>query len=99
MPYYRQRRRTRGYRPRARFSRSYARPVRRRSRTQSRRVNRTTYRRQRVVRGRTQFSRRSVRRRRTRTARPRTIRIVVQTVQASPTSLGVKGNQPTRAVF
>lgn len=93
MPYYRQRRRTRGYRPRGRFSRartSYARPRRRRVYSGNRGRN------TRVVRGRRRMARQPVRRR---TARPRTIRIVVQTVSASPTSLGVKGNQPTRAVF
>jgi len=47
---------------------------------------------------------RPVRRRRTSsrrraTSRQRTIRIVVQTVGASPVALGMKGAQPTRRMF
>lgn len=65
-----------------------------------RRSTRRTYR----AAPRRSYRSRPVRRRRTSTrrratSRQRTIRIVVQTVAASPVALGMKGAQPTRRMF
>jgi len=96
-----------GYRRRRR--RTYGRPVvtRRRRMTGARRYGRarSSFRRTRSSNyGRYQRSpmvrrRRATRRAGVRRARPRTIRIVVQTVSTSPVALGDKGKQPTRALF
>lgn len=70
-----------------------ARYYRRRARSTSYRygARRSTY--------RSRYSRSRSRRRVSRRSSSRTVRIVVQTVAASPTSMGMKSIQPVRARF
>lgn len=88
MAYYRRRR----YGSRSRYARSYGGYGRRRSYGRSR-FSRGYGSRYRMFR-----PRRSYRGRR-RTASARTIRLVVQTVAASPVALGMKGQMPVRRMF
>lgn len=89
MAYYRRR----TYRSRSRYSRAPMRYGRRRSSYGRSRYSRGYGSRYRLFR-----PRRSYRGRR-RTASTRTIRLVVQTVAASPVALGMKGQMPVRRMF
>ena len=88
MAYYRRRR----YGSRSRYGRSYGGYGRRRS------YGRSRYSRGYGSRYRLFGRRRSYRGRR-RSASTRTIRLVVQTVAASPVALGMKGQAPVRRMF